>query len=75
MPPKNDGPTNRELFNKLMEVMDKQTLIKQQTAEAMTKLSDNVSENTRSVKSKMWNVIYISLSIAAFAIGLKLSPW
>lgn len=71
---KTDGPTNRELFNKLMDVMDKQTAIQQQTAEAMTSLGEQVGTNTKTVNSKMWHLMFALITIAGFSIGLKLWP-
>ena len=70
-----DTPTSRELFNKLMEVMDKQTEIQQQTASAMTKLGEQVEQNTKTIKSKFWYILLAALAISAWSIGLKLWPY
>jgi hypothetical protein len=71
--------TNRELFNKLMETMDKLTLIQEKTAENMGKIREEVhgynTENSKLrklVEGKIWWVVGACLVIAAGAIGIKL---
>ena len=71
MPPNNI--TNRELFQKLLDVVEKSHIAQSSTVQVLQALKSELEECRKLLQSKLWTLLIVLIAALCAAVGIKLA--
>jgi len=68
-----NGISNRELFQKLMDVVEKNHEAQKATVEALKKIEEQLGTIRSLLESRMWVLLIVLVTALLAAVGIKLA--
>ena len=68
-----NGLTDREIFDKLLSVVEKNHEAQEATVQVLQGLKDEMDELRKLLQSKLWYLIFILIAALLAAVGIKLA--
>ena len=67
-----DQLTNREIFQKLLDVVNANHKVQQETVTALSALKDRMDDLNKILQNKLWTLLLALIAALCAAVGIKL---